>query len=29
MEIRLTKISNPIFSGGEVRLDVLVVAMRA
>jgi hypothetical protein len=29
MEIRLTKISNPIFTGGEVRPDVLAVAMRA
>jgi hypothetical protein len=29
MEIRRTRISNPIFTGGEVRLDVLVAAMRA
>jgi hypothetical protein len=29
MGICLTHISNPVFTEGEVRLDVLVVAMRA
>jgi hypothetical protein len=29
MEIRLAKISNPVFTGGEVRPDVLAAAMRA
>jgi hypothetical protein len=29
MEIRLAKISNSVFTGGEVRSDVLVAAMRA
>jgi hypothetical protein len=29
MEIRLAKISNLVFTGGEVRPDVLAVAMRA
>jgi hypothetical protein len=28
-KIRLAKISNPVFTGGEVRPDVLVAAMRA
>jgi hypothetical protein len=29
MEIHLAKISNPAFTRGEVRPDVLAVAMRA
>jgi hypothetical protein len=29
MEIHLAKISNPAFTGGEVRPDVLAAAMRA